>query len=77
MGWDSFGLPAEQYAIRTGTHPAETTKKNIDIFRSQLRSLGFSYDWDREIATSDKDYYKWTQWIFTACMKKGWPMKQK
>jgi leucyl-tRNA synthetase len=65
MGWDSFGLPAEQYAIRTGTHPAETTKKNIDNFRRQLQSLGFSYDWDREVATSDAGYYKWTQWIFT------------
>lgn len=71
MGWDSFGLPAEQYAIRTGTHPAITTQKNIDIFRKQLRSLGFSYDWDREIATSDATYYKWTQWIFTELYKKG------
>ena len=71
MGWDSFGLPAEQYAIRTGTHPAVMTQKNIDIFRKQLRSLGFSYDWDREIATSDSTYYKWTQWIFTVLYKKG------
>lgn len=71
MGWDSFGLPAEQYAIRTGTHPAETTQKNIDNFRRQLRSLGFSYDWDRELATSDADYYKWTQWIFTKLYEKG------
>lgn len=71
MGWDSFGLPAEQYAIRTGTHPAETTKDNIDNFRRQLRSLGFSYDWDREIATSDSAYYKWTQWIFTKLYEKG------
>lgn len=71
MGWDSFGLPAEQYAIRTGTHPAETTTKNIDNFRRQLRSLGFSYDWDREIATSDATYYKWTQWIFTKLYEKG------
>ena len=71
MGWDSFGLPAEQYAIRTGTHPAETTKNNIDNFRRQLQSLGFSYDWDREIATSDPDYYKWTQWIFTKLYEKG------
>lgn len=71
MGWDSFGLPAEQYAIRTGTHPAETTKNNIDNFRRQLRSLGFSYDWDREIATSDASYYKWTQWIFTKLFEKG------
>lgn len=71
MGWDSFGLPAEQYAIRTGTHPADTTKKNINIFRKQLQALGFSYDWDREIATSDPSYYKWTQWIFTELYKKG------
>ncbi len=71
MGWDSFGLPAEQYAIRTGTHPAETTKKNIETFRRQLRSLGFSYDWDREVATSDATYYKWTQWIFTKLYERG------
>lgn len=71
MGWDSFGLPAEQYAIRTGTHPAISTKKNIDNFRRQLQSLGFSYDWDREIATSDPHYYKWTQWIFTKLYEKG------
>ena len=64
MGWDSFGLPAEQHAVKTGTHPAITTKKNIDTFRSQIQSLGFSYDWDREIATSNPDYYRWTQWIF-------------
>lgn len=71
MGWDSFGLPAEQYAIRTGTHPEITTKENIDNFRRQLRSLGFSYDWDRELATSDPKYYKWTQWIFTKLYEKG------
>lgn len=71
MGWDSFGLPAEQYAIRTGTHPAESTIKNIDTFRRQLQSLGFSYDWDRELATSDPTYYKWTQWIFTKLYEKG------
>lgn len=71
MGWDSFGLPAEQYAVRTGTHPAETTKKNIDTFRRQLLSLGFSYDWDREFATSDPSYYKWTQWIFSKLYEKG------
>ena len=58
IGWDSFGLPAEQYAIRTGTHPAVTTKKNIDNFRRQLQSLGYCYDWDREFATSDPSYYK-------------------
>jgi leucyl-tRNA synthetase len=71
MGWDSFGLPAEQYAIRTGTHPAVTTQVNIDTYRRQLESLGFSYDWDREIATSDPGYYKWTQWIFTKLFEKG------
>lgn len=65
MGWDSFGLPAEQYAIRTGTHPSITTKKNIDTYKKQLGILGFSYDWTREISTSDAKYYKWTQWIFT------------
>lgn len=71
MGWDSFGLPAEQYAIRTGTHPKITTEKSIDTYRKQLKSLGFSYDWDREIATSDPSYYKWTQWIFTKLYEKG------
>src|SRR5215211_1977348 len=71
MGWDSFGLPAEQYAIRTGTHPAITTQENIDNFRRQLRALGFSYDWQREFATSDPTYYKWTQWIFTKLYEKG------
>lgn len=71
MGWDSFGLPAEQYAIRTGTHPSVTTKTNIETYRRQLESLGFSYDWDREIATSDAAYYKWTQWIFTLLYEKG------
>jgi leucyl-tRNA synthetase len=71
MGWDSFGLPAEQYAVRTGTHPATTTKENINNFRRQLQSLGFSYDWDREVATSDPKYYKWTQWIFTKLYDQG------
>lgn len=71
MGWDSFGLPAEQYAIRTGTHPAETTRKNIDTYRRQLQMLGFSYDWEREVATSDPSYYKWTQWIFTKLYERG------
>lgn len=71
MGWDSFGLPAEQYAIRTGTHPAETTEKNINTYRRQLKSLGFSYDWSKEITTSDSKYYKWTQWIFTKLYEKG------
>ena len=71
MGFDSFGLPAEQFAIQTGHHPAEFTKKNIDVFRKQIKSLGFSYDWDREIATSDPEYYKWTQWIFTKLYDQG------
>lgn len=64
MGFDSFGLPAEQYAIETGQHPAETTKKNIATFKSQLDKIGFCYDWEREVQTSDPNYYKWTQWIF-------------
>jgi leucyl-tRNA synthetase len=64
MGWDAFGLPAEQYAIDTGTHPSATTKKNIDTFRRQIQMLGFSYDWDREVDTTDPNYFKWTQWIF-------------
>jgi leucyl-tRNA synthetase len=71
MGWDSFGLPAEQFAIRTGTHPAMTTQVNIATYRRQLESLGYSYDWDREIATSDPTYYKWTQWIFTKLFERG------
>ena len=65
MGWDAFGLPAEQYAIKTGTHPRATTKNNIDNFRRQIRSLGFSYDWSREIDTTAPDYVRWTQWIFS------------
>jgi len=64
MGWDAFGLPAEQYAIDTGTHPSITTGKNINTFRRQIKMLGFSYDWDREVDTTDPAYYKWTQWIF-------------
>lgn len=64
MGWDAFGLPAERYAMKTGVHPAETTARNVDNFRRQLQALGFSYDWEREISTTDVGYYKWTQWIF-------------
>jgi leucyl-tRNA synthetase len=64
IGWDAFGLPAEQYAVQTGTHPAVTTQKNIDNMRRQIQSLGFSYDWDRQVDTTDPRYYKWTQWIF-------------
>lgn len=71
MGWDAFGLPAEQYALDTGNDPAEFTKKNIDTFRRQIKSLGFSYDWDREISTTDPDYYKWTQWIFIKLYEHG------
>src|SRR5882724_1364448 len=64
MGWDAFGLPAEQYAIKNSVHPRETTAKNIENFRRQIRMLGLSYDWEREIDTTDPGYYKWTQWIF-------------
>ena len=71
IGWDAFGLPAEQYALRTGTHPSITTEKNINRFRTQLKSLGFSYDWDREISTTDPDYFKWTQWIFLCLYERG------
>lgn len=71
MGWDAFGLPAEQYALDTGNDPAEFTKKNIDNFRRQIQSLGFSYDWDREVNTTDPEYYKWTQWIFLKLYEKG------
>ena len=71
MGFDSFGLPAEQYAINTGNHPALFTKKNIETFKEQLKGLGFSYDWDREISTSDPEFYKWTQWIFKNLYEDG------
>lgn len=71
MGFDSFGLPAEQYAIQTGHHPEKFTKDNIETFRKQLKMLGFSYDWDREISTSDPDFYKWTQWIFKQLFDDG------
>lgn len=84
MGWDAFGLPAEQYAIQTGTHPNVTTQKNCDTFRSQIKRLGLSYDWEREINTTDPGYYKWTQWIFTqlyntwfdAALQKGRPIAE-
>lgn len=71
MGWDAFGLPAEQYAVKTGVHPAITTKQNIDTFRRQLKMFGFSYDWDREVNTTDSHYVKWTQWIFLQLFKKN------
>ena len=71
MGFDSFGLPAENYAIKTGTHPKTTTNANIEHFTKQIKSLGFSYDWDRCVSTCEPDYYKWTQWIFIQLYKKG------
>lgn len=71
MGWDAFGLPAEQYAIQTGTPPAATTRRNIDRFRGQLKRLGFAYDWDRELSTTDPEYVRWTQWIFLKLFERG------
>lgn len=71
MGWDAFGLPAEQYALKTGHNPADFTNQNINHFRDQIQDLGFSYDWDREVNTTDPEYYKWTQWIFEQLYKKG------
>lgn len=71
MGWDAFGLPAEQYALQTGHNPKDFTQKNIDTFKNQIQSLGFSYDWDREINTTNPDYYKWTQWIFLKLHEHG------
>jgi len=71
MGWDAFGLPAENYAIQTGTHPRVTTQKNVDNMRRQIKSLGFALDWDREVDTTDPNYFKWTQWIFLQLYKKG------
>ncbi len=77
MGWDAFGLPAENFAIKTGVHPKETTAKSIKEFKRQIKSLGFSYDWDRELATCDPDYYKWTQWIFLQLYKNNLAYKSK
>lgn len=71
MGWDAFGLPAEQHALDTGTHPRETTEKNVQNFKRQIQRLGFSYDWEREINTTDPDYYRWTQWIFMKLFEQG------
>ena len=76
MGWDAFGLPAEQYAIKTGTHPKITTQQNVENFKKQINSLGFSYDWSREINTTDPGYYKWTQWIFMQLFNKGLAFEQ-
>lgn len=77
MGWDAFGLPAERYAVRVGKHPAEITRTNIGNFRRQLQKLGFSYDWEREVDTTDPNYYRWTQWIFLKLHEKGWPIWRK
>jgi len=77
IGWDAFGLPTENYAIKNGIHPSVVTKNNTDTFRKQLKSCGFSFDWDREINTTDPAYYKWTQWIFLQLFKKGLAYKQK
>ena len=71
IGWDAFGLPAEQYAVKTGTHPKITTENNINRFREQLQAIGFSYDWDREVNTTDPNYFKWTQWIFLKLFELG------
>ncbi len=71
MGWDAFGLPAEQFALKTGNHPASFTKQNIENFKKQIKSLGLSYDWSKELSTTDPDYVKWTQWIFTKLYEKG------
>ncbi len=76
MGWDAFGLPTENYAMKTGIHPAIVTKNNIARFKSQLKSLGYSFDWSREISTADPNYYKWTQWIFLQLFKKGLAYKK-
>src|SRR5690242_290188 len=76
MGWDAFGLPAENYAIKVGIHPETSTRKNIKRFTEQIKSLGLSYDWSREIATCDPEYYKWTQWLFLQLYKKGLAYKK-
>ena len=76
MGWDAFGLPTENFAIKNHVHPADVTKKNVDHFRAQLKSLGFSFDLDREINTTDPSYYKWTQWIFIQLFKNGLAYKK-
>jgi leucyl-tRNA synthetase len=75
FGWDAFGLPTENYAIKTGVHPSIVTKKNTDNFRRQTQSIGFSFDWSREVNTTDPSYYKWTQWIFCNCLSTDWRTK--
>ena len=77
MGWDAYGLPAEQYAIKTNTHPQVATEKNITNFRKQIMSLGYAADWDREINTTDPNYYRWTQWIFLSFTKRASPISLK
>ena len=77
IGWDAFGLPTENYAVKTGIHPKKATKKNTDSYRRQLKKLGLSFDWSREINTTDPDYYKWTQWIFIQLFKKGMAYKDR
>lgn len=77
MGFDAFGLPAENYAIKTGVHPAVSTKANIENFTRQLKSIGFSFDWDRAFNTCDPEYYKWTQWMFIKLFEKGLAYKNK
>src|SRR5262245_17663792 len=77
MGWDAFGLPAEQHAVDTGQHPSVLTRQNIDTFRRQIKMLGFSYDWDREVDTTDPNYYKWTQWIFLVLFDTWYDPEQK
>ena len=71
IGWDAFGLPTENYAIKTGQHPRQVTDHNIEVFTKQLKAIGYSFDWDAEIDTTDPDYYKWTQWIFLQLFKHG------
>src|SRR3989344_2934329 len=76
MGWDAFGLPAENYAIKSGVHPKESTESNIKIFTRQIKSLGFSYDWSRELSTSSPNYYRWTQWLFLQLYNAGLAYKR-
>ena len=77
IGWDAFGLPTENYAIKNHVHPAVVTKQNIARFKKQIQSLGISFDWSREISTTDPEYYKWTQWIFLQLFKAGLPTRRR